>query len=174
MNRVALLPRHGMTMPAFGYSDDERFARVFRATWKRLPLHVRRALLRHWRTPCSITTLLRQPVIEVLPFLSRVDDPCAVGVCRQEGYEFQFRSDAVNAMPDDALAVLIAHELCHGYFFSVQHPDRTGDEFEEDMVRETLGAWDFDEETIDEWYCAHPPLIAELAEASTAAKEPNR
>ena len=45
---LPLLPRHGIYLTVLD-GDGPRFARMFRATWKRLPLKVRRRLLGHWR-----------------------------------------------------------------------------------------------------------------------------
>src|SRR3954451_999927 len=47
---LPVLPRHRVFLfaPADG---GRRFADLFRRTWRRLPLGVRRRILRHWRHP---------------------------------------------------------------------------------------------------------------------------
>jgi Zn-dependent protease with chaperone function len=116
--RIPLLPRHKIYLPAFGYGDDEKFARVFRDTWPRLPLHVRRVLLKHWRET-KLHPDLRAPAIEVLPDWSR---PAGrkfnnvYGMYADDGlHEIRFWAPAVDLMPDEQLSALIAHELAHVY-----------------------------------------------------------
>src|SRR4051794_13519671 len=45
----SLLPRHGVFLFAPN-RGGERFARLFRETWGRLPLYARRRILKHWRS----------------------------------------------------------------------------------------------------------------------------
>ncbi len=150
---LPLLPRHGVRLRAFDTDQGERFAAVFAATWRRLPLYARRSLLRHWRAPDDLCFALvghQSPRFEIVPFLSRCDDPDALGLCRFKGHKFQFQADAVALLPDEHLATLIAHELCHGYMFSVERLAADADS--EDFVREINGIeWDFDEGALDEY-----------------------
>jgi len=153
--KLPLLARHDIHLQDFGSEKQgARFAAVFRDTWQRLPLSARRALLAHWRAPdvfCFDSR--RSPRVAIVHYLSRVDDPDVMGVCRLKGHEFQFQVGAVAALPDEHLATLIAHELCHGYLAAKKHPDADGSEWEENLVQEINGIeWGFDEDALDD-YC---------------------
>ena len=45
---IPLLPRHKINLFCVD-GDGDRFAALFRQTWRKLPLSAPRALLRHWR-----------------------------------------------------------------------------------------------------------------------------
>ena len=61
---IPLLPRHGVSL----FVDDgngERFARLFTDTWKRIPMAVRRSILRHWReSPITMDSMEFSALIE--------------------------------------------------------------------------------------------------------------
>lgn len=144
-HRLPLLPRHGVYLPAFGYGDDARFARVFRHTWPLLPLYARRTLLKQWRE----SEWPMRPMIEVLPFWSN-RQTCVLGECYGH-HLFRFWAKAVDALPDDLLAVLIAHELAHDVY-----PDE-----EEFDLREKNVMWGFDEYALDDWIAANIATLSE-------------
>jgi hypothetical protein len=46
---IPIIPRSRIFLVPYGHGNDMQFAVRFRDTWKKLPLWVRRRLLRHWR-----------------------------------------------------------------------------------------------------------------------------
>jgi hypothetical protein len=48
---IPLVKRSGIYLMRLGHTDDERFARNFRKTWRRLGNDVRTSLLDYWRDP---------------------------------------------------------------------------------------------------------------------------
>src|SRR4051794_37744716 len=54
--REKLILRLHPTAPVFlkcPRRDGERFSRIFRGVWRRIPLGARRSVLRHWRNPAN-------------------------------------------------------------------------------------------------------------------------
>jgi hypothetical protein len=162
-DRPPLLPRHGIVLHCDNVEDPGRFARLFRETWHAIPLGPRRLMLKHWRDKTSLCPL---PRIVMVKFLR--DN--ALGLCKNEGCEVQFLTDAVDLMPDECVRTLIAHELAHVYLGVVLphlwaaadnprwNPD--GDapshvsrlEFEAELrVLFVSEEWGFDEDGLDRW-----------------------
>lgn len=152
-----LLPRHGIEF----YSSDVsgvRFAALFRATWKRIPLWARRRILSHWRKP-------KPTVFYSLDWVGR--DGAFAQVAR-DGYALMFCAADFEDMPDAVAQDVIAHELAH----VVQHangmwwcrasdgrqvaryrddPEELEVEQVEDEANELIFFWDFDESSVDDW-----------------------
>jgi len=116
VRRIPLLPHAGIYLEAFGYADDAHFARVFRHTWRRLPMAARRSILAHWRG-MERGGWHRRVKIEVLPDWSQREDEFGVGVLGSVNGagEIRFWAPFVQQAPRRILEWLIAHELAHCY-----------------------------------------------------------
>jgi hypothetical protein len=158
---ICLVKRSGIYLMRCGHGDDERFARGFRKTWRRLGKDVRRSLTDYWRDPDIVYMGLQLvfPTIEVLDDWSGRNEGEA-GVCKLNGHLFRFLAPLVDAMPDDILATLIAHELAHAYRAAVGilvlDPDNplTAEENGRDELetRQLVhGTWGFDEDALGSW-----------------------
>ena len=155
------MPRSGIYMIAFGYCDDRRFARVFRETWLKLPLWVRRRMLKHWReykaAVVCLPELRRQldvPSIEVLDDKSdwhRGPSGCAAGQTSIQGTSLSFWAEVVDRLPDEHLQTFIAHELAHVHLMT--HNCHHTDDYSlaESEVSEALDEWGFDEGAMWIW-----------------------
>jgi len=99
------------------------------------------------------------PTIEVLDDWSGWSEGEA-GVCKLNGHLLRFLGPIVDAMPDDILPTLIAHELAHAYRAAVGilvlDPENplTADENRRDELetRQLVhGTWGFDEDALGSW-----------------------
>ena len=153
-----LLPRHKIRLIVCNYEhegDHERFVRIFRETWRALPLRVRRTLLKYWRG-CSVPS----PHLELCDHKSEIDEQLfdALAVCSLGGHMIAFWSPAMDILPDEQVKLTIAHELAHAYLWAKGDPshtmrDRKRDWFDlgpEEMVNELLVEdwWMFFEEDL--------------------------
>jgi hypothetical protein len=107
---VLLLPRHRVYLEVSA-GDGPRFAKLFRTTWKRLPLWSRRLLLKYWTWGVPCFGVLFRPRIELTD--SPILNQQVVGATLLRGNEIKFRARHVDRMPDAVVQVLIAHELVH-------------------------------------------------------------
>jgi hypothetical protein len=176
MEKIPLLPRHKIYLKSFGFTDEKRFARLFRDGWARVPLYARRSILKYWRAyqalheqawnnaPAHIragaapSDLILPPSIEVLeswPVQMRTveEDGYEGGVfaqCSVLGYELRFWAPFVNAAPDEVVSLVVTHELSHVYTHSRgEVPEECDDEY----LRRDL--WCIDETAADEWIEQH-------------------
>lgn len=122
-----LHPRHPIFVRV-GYRAEggERFARLFRETWRRLPLCARRTILAYWRCE-PIPALPIKPDIELLSYWPGQrrgrglrSDKAAV---YHHGYSMKFWWKIVAAYPDNVVMDLIAHELAHVIQYGVGYRD---------------------------------------------------
>lgn len=155
---IPLLPRHGLNVLA-PRGEGERFARLFRETWSRIPLGARRSILRHWREPFI-------PSVDLVPDWSgregatgyRAGKPVRRGrglrgdkaCCTWRGHQLRFWHPIVVTYPDNLVRDLIAHELAH----VVQHA--LDEEFEDNFEKESdadwrVESWGFSATDMDEW-----------------------
>jgi hypothetical protein len=145
---IRLLPRHDVYLNVWA-GNGQRFAEVFRAAWKRIPIRVRRRILKHWKDGSM-------PRIELIQF--QLSSPGAVAHVNLGG-QVRFYSKYVEKMPDDVLQCVIAHELAHvlqrtqprGYF-----PPSASEESRREL-RELdacflTDEWGFDPDLIDNWW----------------------
>lgn len=148
MYNFPLLPRHGVNLFAPN-GGGERFARLFRETWRRLPLFVRRRLLKHWR--CGLF-----PGHDFSPFVvlasdwpGRVRD--AMGAAGDRGHRLCFWTEGVADFPDELVMDLVAHELAHAYQWACDRRAEM-DSFEaEDDANWTMECWGFSATAMDDW-----------------------
>jgi hypothetical protein len=96
------------------HNPGQRFARFFRATWKRLPLAVRRKLLSYWRV-WPVGSLPKAKVsgrLTIVLTTFQLEDYMAH--CADEGWTLRFRP-VLEILPQRKVMSLIAHELAHAY-----------------------------------------------------------
>lgn len=189
---LRLLPRYPMRVDGNGV-DLKRFVRVFRETWKGIPLSERRRLLSYWRSRSPTPYSPRFIILEGL--YNRGEDIAALGVCYFHQNAFEFRADAVNLMPDNILRTLIAHELAH-VAHRLHWRGHTPEDFrdhlnlvaddepipegngpndlgsphwmEEHETRQLHGDWGFCEEEFDEWLGENQDTLQAMKEAREA------
>ena len=152
-----LLPRRDVYLfaPTFAGSDGARFAGLFRDTWRRLPLWVRRSILKHWRTDPFPLPLFK-PEIELVPDWEgrvagrglRGDMACV----KARGHTMRFWTRIVAAFPDELVRDLIAHELAHVCQWSIGRDLLTMDNYEtEEEADWWVERWGFSADTMDQW-----------------------
>jgi hypothetical protein len=165
---VPLLPAHGIRLVIFpsawqsltevyhgspvarGREPGVAFAAAFRAVWRRLPLGVRRALLRHWRSWPG------RPYSRLQIQLSTFRMDAAEAYEADDGFTLRFhpRLDILCGLPGEEGASsesdvesTIAHELAHAYRrATLPDNDRWEEgatEREEVAARELSESWGF-------------------------------
>jgi hypothetical protein len=169
---LPLLPRHRSVLVYDGkHADGERFGRLFRQTWARLPLKIRRRLLKHWRsvTPKIVqnranpmlSDLLQRivwPSVELADWKSdlfRGNSRAAWGQCQMRGTRFNFWSIGVNHLLDEGVCFLIAHELAHASM-GVMDPEHSTSPSREEDADDVARCWGFDpmafyDSSVPEW-----------------------
>jgi hypothetical protein len=188
-----LLGPHHIYYVAFPSTTDHlRFIRVFRDTWRRLPHWPRRKLVAEWRN-----YLMPPPTVEVTNVWRMMDGktwgswhPPSPG----SAHLFHFWSNAVNAMPDEILSILIAHELAHpvmrlmwrGWYPERFYPgtllilpewmppeEEKGSIFDEEEsdTRELQDEWGFSEDLLCEWEAENAARLMAKHEAENRALE---
>jgi len=132
-----------------------KFASIWGKTWSRLPLWMRRKILRHWReNDPERSAVIMSPVIELLDFIA-IDHGNPYGCVTRLGHMLQFRADRFAIMPEEVACDLVAHELMHvwqwadGRDWSEYHHGGAFDiETEADEMMDYIG---FDSESLDRW-----------------------
>lgn len=155
---------------------QQKFARLFRETWIRIPLWARRPMFKHWRRDFHGVRVIGAPAIYVSDWWPD-REPGQLGVCGQRGHRLNFWAKAVLEYPDENVRELIAHELAH----VLQHARSTTDvgsdrwvprwcddfELEADEIME---AWDFDSSALDDLPILDEDLNAYSDEPEAVAK----
>jgi hypothetical protein len=167
---LPLLPRHRVYLRVDA-GDGPAFARLFRATWDRLPLGARRRILGYWRGDLSGLMPL-SPSVELgrgWPDMGRKD----LAMVSRHGHRMRFRSSVIRAMSkgkrEGVAQDLIAHELAHVYQSArgircgTMSPEGYPQYFDaggaywggaieiEDDADWQMDRWGFDAESIDRW-----------------------
>jgi hypothetical protein len=150
--------------------DGSRFARLFRATWRRIPLWARRRILRYWREDFSGPIAVSPEITLAKSWKGRGRRDFAVTTCH--GHRLVFHSRSVAAMPEDVAGDLIAHELAYvlqsvrgirfvketrrgGAYFAYPDGSCFGGRMEIEVdADETMDRWGFDSRSIDRWSLA--------------------
>jgi hypothetical protein len=117
---IPILPRHGTYLFCLA-GDGERFAKLFRQTWRKLPLSDRRKILKYWRETYyrffgDQVTPSPWPLVEMVPQKSNFSRGNSADAMAQYSHfhcSFAFEADAMDALPDHAVEATIAHELAH-------------------------------------------------------------
>ena len=169
-DEIRLLPHHTFSVKTPDKQTGQRFVMVFRRTWKKLPLEVRREILRWWRQDGVGAQLWNQLVASGSMKACRVelreqlDTETEAGCHTPEG--LQFSLILFRQMPEEVAEGIIAHELGHAFLcangkgeeFSQQRRSdyqRDADAYfsdpEEIEVRKTTTLWGFDEKVIYRW-----------------------
>ena len=171
--RVRVLPRRKLFLEHEVGTDAARLVRLFREAWRRLPLYVRRALLAlwarppHWPADVALpadfkgAVFARVRLVRTLGQCNMLGDELAapleaMGCCSSNGRLVRFSDAWCSLLSDEAVRVLVAHELCHAFFrargwydddpFDEEHADLEG----------RLDEWGFDEELVSyEVHCVH-------------------
>jgi hypothetical protein len=138
-------------LPRRGACDDDRLAAVVRKTWGAIPVAARRAMNSHWQLPEEDTPGFCKGGlwIEALARWPGRGNRC-MGQCWNDGHAIRLHSPTVNAMPDDVLAVLIAHELAHAYPSAARRELPRGLSVEENAVA-IIEGWGFRDRDITDW-----------------------
>jgi hypothetical protein len=103
-----LLPRHGIQVFTGG-EDGRTFVKMFRNSWRRLPLNVRRRIMAHWR-------LGNRPVCPIVEFSNMwIDSWTVFGQVTGNGREIRFSAADFVHFPPSIAQWIIAHELAHVY-----------------------------------------------------------
>jgi hypothetical protein len=172
VSTIRLLPRHGLNLEVRA-GDGPRFARLFLATWRRLRLSTRRRLLGYWRDGEFSWRFGHVGEVLLIPAADyREGDDKTSAETYHFGYRYLFRADHVDAMPEDIVQDLVAHELAHGIQAAAgircirQHDDGSADFIDRNGVfwgglfeleldaDDTMRDWGFDPESIDRWSLA--------------------
>lgn len=170
---VKVLPRHRLYLEHEDGTDAARLVRLFGETWRRLPLYVRRALLGYWRRPPHWPAGVALPdsfegcmfakvrLVRTLGQCTVYGDELAapldaMGCCSSDGRLVRFADAWCALFSDEAVRVLVAHELCHAFFRARGwYDDDPWDEEHADLEARLEG-WGFDEELLSyEVHCAH-------------------
>ena len=125
---VPLLPRHKIRLFCVD-GDGERFAGLFRQTWRKLSLTARRALLKHWRglaaysaeMPALEALDLHFPLVVLAADKSRFVSPGSGHCIAYYGRVppcLAFHALWMDSLPDFAVEYTIAHELAHAFLTS--------------------------------------------------------
>ena len=156
-NAIPLVKRDAIYLIPIGHGDDQRFARNFRTTWRLMGKEERRRLTDYWRNPDPTLRMPQAlfPYMELVDVWARRNDE--VGCCTNNGRKFMFWAVGVDAMPDDMVQTLIAHELGHAFRHAIgrdivdpANPPTEAEEREEEFQTRLLvgGVWGFDEEAL--------------------------
>ncbi len=169
---IGVMPRSGIYVWA-AQGDGRRFAAIFRATWKSVPLGVRRRLLKYWRDDPEEVRPVFSPNIQLLSNWAE-RGRYTFAACAMRGHELRFWAPLVDMMPPEIVRVGIAHELGHAYHrvagLALERDDDcmpTGltwlADAEEKSVEELASAWGFDGAVRDRWVTDHWEEVRAIA-----------
>jgi len=155
---LTLIPSAKVTFIGSDHFHSERFAVLFQATWKLLPLSARRLLLKHWRHMSHKWKTISFPTINVGSFFGWPFCADSFGNCRWEGGELWYACEIIENLSFSGIMTLIAHELGHAYYYALErdfnargkesHLEESGGSEQE--VQDLLLEWGFDDYVIDE------------------------
>ncbi|HEY1601384.1 MAG TPA: hypothetical protein VGG64_17410 [Pirellulales bacterium] len=136
-------------------ASSEKFAELFRSTWKQIPRRHRGLLREHWRS----VPIAQYWAPEIQIGIWENCEYRTLGVCQNKGRRFVFLPEAIDKFPDENVRELIAHELAHAVqhasgWFDYRVPDgmpRNLDrnEAEADML---MAYWGFKPDALDDCF----------------------
>lgn len=157
MKKLKLIPTSNMWLWS-NAGDVERFTRLFRQAWKRVPLWARRKILARyreiWPPGCGVNMTVQ--LIDWLSDWNRGDSGDAIAQCNSM-LNLSFRSSWCDNATDHELEETIAHELAHAYLFSIHAESHSGpiNSFDAHVdVFELLMDWGFDGSMVDVFQAA--------------------
>lgn len=165
---LPIVPSSRLWLAARGDGNRPRFAGLFAATWRQIPLWGRRACVKHWREdPFPFQQGLWSPLIELAADWELSDrcwrQPKDMGVCGRNAHSLYFYQPLVDALPPQHVSELIAHELAHVVQYakgwiernSVDAPnDRSTPRLFDDneiAADEIMEEWGFNPDGLEEW-----------------------
>jgi hypothetical protein len=163
-----IVPTSRLWLPRLGVGNDERFANIFRDTWRQIDIRARRLMVAHWRNgqPRYAIQGLWSPTIRLCRSWQFNEwswrGPRDLGACGSGGHSLYFYAPVVDAMPTKHVGELIAHELAHVIQYATGDLPRPGGTDRtiprscdpiENIADEYMEWWGFDPSAIDEW-CA--------------------
>lgn len=144
---IPLLPRHKIDLFCVA-GNGHRFADLFRQVWRQIPLRDRRRLLKMWRQSRPIVWEASWPSFELVNGKSdflRGNSHEAIAQYKYHLQSFAFDSRYVDALSDDAVKSLIAHEMAHAALATVDAEDHLA-RCEYDSSGFSDGEYDADEQ----------------------------
>ena len=165
--------------PLYLFAPDggaERFTRLFRETWRRIPCWYRGSMLRHWRVAPEFPRYVLTPQVQLLECWGDTPRRSLRGVkaaVSEAGHRLKFRTRVVDAYPDDLVRDLIAHELAHVVQCATGGIELEGDDagfWNEVGADELVDCWGFEPDAMDEWDRAHGVTRA----IDTSGRSPER
>ena len=154
---LPVCPKDNLYYESRGWTGDNRFVRILRDTWTKLPPYAREILVAYWAEigECLIPGRPRMPriVVQLQPFPMPPGLPSyGVACCTGRGREFAFRANWICCMPDVQMSTAIAHEFAHSYLYAVEaHGPDDPPPLREFDVEGTLDDWGFDEAEFVDW-----------------------
>lgn len=113
----ALIGRDNLRYSAeYCLTDDEDVIRIFRATWRALPLAERRLLMAHWQGHGGLHTARIETSVD--QFKRGYSDPWSARHC------LTYWDRAVNTMPDEILSIAFAGDLALTAYLVREHKRR--------------------------------------------------
>jgi len=172
--RLPLLPEHGINFMTDGHGDAEKFIRVFRNTWNRLPSENRRQLLKYWQK--RSLPKFKRPHIDLANWMSdfnlderhdkgKYDDPeaAAYATCSGDGTHLAFWQPVMDQLPDEHAISLIAHELAHALIIisltKKKNPDLDDPDMIHAYIRKYLSMIGIDEDAMRQWVTENAPEL---------------
>jgi hypothetical protein len=175
----------GLYLIPRGFGNDKRFQKLFRAAWQRIPFSYRRLMVKHWRCgedpdsglPWSPNIQLLDDWIHAVGWTARRKDG-VVWLMQQRGSEYTiistgghrlfFHAPSMDAMPDNIVQDIVAHELAH-VCQAAEGDDRVREEesgvldLGELDANDMIDAWGFDADSVDVWEDERRTAAASLA-----------
>jgi hypothetical protein len=174
-----ILPRHGVYLRSYSRRtrhQEPRFADLFAATFRRLPLEARRRILGWWRkNRRSFNPFAPEIVLATREWMgkTRQERRGVWALVTKVGTAMYFHAATVATTPDHVVCDLIAHELAHVYqWASGWRPtgDPAQDSLDEEHANKLVVLWGFEVDTIDDWAERDPDVDV----STPAGRRPRR
>ncbi len=155
--------------------DGERFVRLFKRTWRRIPKEDRDLLLDQWKSDRKLSK--RGSSVRPWPAISLRRKHRTFEESHKQGRitfgsagssDITFYAPAFEIMPDDVFCIVIAHELVHRVLIFENHDDKPRRGFgkaywaREKKVHARVDDWGFNAEDCEIWCSENKSLLQEL------------